>query len=448
MASGSDDTLPETRFAQAGEVSIAYQVMGDGPVDLVFVPGMVSHVEFWHELPGYTRFIRRLASFARVAIFDKRGQGLSDRVSGAPSLEERMDDLRAVMDAAGMARAAILGQSEGACMSALFAATFPERVSHLVLYGGFARFVNGDDYSLMFDPVVFAQMVPAWGTGQTIKAFGHSHRKNPEVQRLWAKGERLIASPGTFKAMLESNFRIDVRAILPQVRVPTLVLHRLTDRAIPVANGRFLAEQVPGARYIEYPDGDHAIFSGVDIEPICGDIEEFLTGQREQPTDDTERVLATVLFTDIVDSTRRLTEMGDTAWRRTLDEHDRLARRAVEQHRGRFVKSTGDGVLATFDGPARAVRCARALSDGVKHLGIATRAGLHTGEIELRGEDVGGLAVHVAARVMAEAAPGEVLVSRVLTDLVAGASLSFEPRGARALKGLDGSWDLFALREG
>lgn len=442
------EQAPETRFARAGDVSIAYQVMGDGPLGLVIAPGMVSHVEFFHELPGYTRFLQRLASFARVVVFDKRGQGLSDRITGVPSLEERMDDLSAVMDAAGLSKAALLGSSEGASMCALFAATRPERVSHLVLYGGFARFTNTDDYALMYDADVLAQMATVWGTGLSIKSFGHSHGKNPDLQRLWAKGERLIASPGTFKAMLDTNALIDVRTVLPQIRVPTLVLHRSTDRAIPAANGRFLAEHIPGARYIEYGSGDHAIFSGAEPEPICGDIEEFLTGHRDVPQVEIERVLATVMFTDIVDSTRRLAEMGDAAWRRTLDEHDRVARRSVEQHRGRFVKSTGDGVLATFDGPARAVRCAEALAAGVRYLGITVRAGLHTGEIELRGEDVGGLAVHVAARVMAEAAAGEVLVSRVLTDLVAGSSLSFDPRGARALKGLDGIWDLYAVRRG
>lgn len=442
------EQTPETRFARAGDVSIAYQVMGDGPLGLVIAPGMVSHVEFFHELPGYARFMQRLASFAQVVVFDKRGQGLSDRITGVPSLDERMDDLRAVMDETSLSKAALLGSSEGASMCALFAATWPERVSHLVLYGGFARFANSADYSLMHDAEVLAQMATFWGTGLSIKSFAHSHNKNPDLQRLWAKGERLIASPGTFKAMIETNLRIDIRAVLSQIRVPTLVLHRKTDRAIPVANGRFLAEHIPGARYIEYDSGDHAMFSGADPEPMCGDIEEFLTGHRDLPQAEVERVLATVMFTDIVDSTRRLAEMGDTAWRRTLDEHDRVARRAVEQHRGRFVKSTGDGVLATFDGPARAVRCAAALTAGVRHLGIAVRAGLHTGEIELRDEDVGGLAVHVAARVMAEAAPGEVLVSRILTDLVAGSALSFDPRGPRALKGLDGTWDLYAVKRG
>lgn len=446
MTSRSDDQLPDTQFARAGDVSIAYQVTGDGPPALVIAPGMVSHVEYFHELPGYTRFMQRLARFARVAVFDKRGQGLSDRITGVPSLEERMDDLWAVMQATGLSKAALLGSSEGASMCALFAATWPERVSHLVLYGGFARFANCADFTLMYDAGLLSQMAAAWGTGLSIKSFGHSHNKSPDMQRLWAKGERLIASPGTFKAMIDTNMLIDVRAVLPQIRVPTLVLHRKTDRAIPAANGRFLAQQIPGARYIEYDSGDHAIFSGTDVEPICGDIEEFLTGQRDQPPVETERVLATVMFTDIIDSTRKLAEMGDGAWRRTLDEHDRVARRAVEQNRGRFVKGTGDGVLATFDGPARAVRCARTLADGVRHLGIAVRAGLHTGEIELRGDDVGGLAVHVAARVMAEAAPGEVLVSRVLTDLVAGSSLAFAARGSRALKGLDGEWDLFALQ--
>lgn len=438
-----DLPIPETRFAQSGEVSIAYQVMGDAPVDLIVIPGMVSHVEFFHELPGYTDFLRRLAAFARVVTFDKRGQGLSDRFADAPTLDQRIDDVRAVMQAIGMKRVALMGFSEGASMSALFAATRPDAVSHLVLYGGFPRFTNTAGYDGMFPVEDVRRTLPYWGTGASIKSFAHSLADDPEKMKLWAKGERLCVSPGSYKDLIEINAGIDVRAILPQIRVPTLVLHRATDRAVPVENGRYLAANIPGARYIEYPEGDHAPF-GAGAEILCGDIEEFVTGHREAVVEETERVLATVLFTDIVDATRRLAEMGDKAWRTVIDERDATARRLVEQHRGRLIKTTGDGILALFDGPSRAIRCAMAFSAAMARTGLAVRAGLHTGEVELRGEDIGGLAVHAAARVMGEAGAGEVLVSRVVTDLVAGAGVGFSIRDARELKGLPGRWELFA----
>jgi class 3 adenylate cyclase/pimeloyl-ACP methyl ester carboxylesterase len=442
----TDPPLPETRFARAGEVSIAYQTMGKGPLDLIVMPGMVSHVEFFHEVPNYTRFLRRLASFARVVTFDKRGQGLSDRVPGVASLEERADDLEAVMTVVRSERAALLGFSEGASLSALYSATHPQRVSHLVLYGGFARFANTSDFSLMYEPEILRASAKHWGKGYSIKLFAPSLADDPATKQMWGKGERLCVSPGAYRTMVETNMEVDVRAILPQIRVPTLVLHRATDLAVPVTNGRFLANAIPGAKYIEYPSGDHVPYAGTDFEPICGDIEEFITGHRGTPAD-AERVLATVLFTDIVESTQLLTRMGDRAWRQLLDEHDRLGRRVIEQHRGRFVKSTGDGLLATFDGPARAIRCAQAFAVEVRELGATIRAGLHTGEIERRTNDVGGLAVHVAARVLDKAAPGEVVVSRVLPDLVAGSGLEFEARGRHELKGLEGAWELFAVRQ-
>jgi len=422
------------------------QKAGNSPLDLIVMPGMVSHVEYFHELPDYTRFLRRLASFARVVTFDKRGQGLSDRVPGVPSLEERADDLEAVMTAVRSERAALLGFSEGASLSALYSATHPHRVSHLVLYGSFARFANTSDFSLMFTPDMIRNSAKYWGKGLSIKLFAPSLADHPDTRQMWAKGERLCVSPGACRAMVETNMEIDVRAILPQIRVPTLVLHRATDVAVPVANGRYLASEIPNAKYIEYPAGDHMPFTGADFEPMCGDIEEFITGHRAVAAD-TERVLATVLFTDIVDSTQLLARMGDRAWRQLLDEHDRLARRSIEQHRGRFVKNTGDGLLATFDGPARAVRCAQGLVAGARELGATIRAALHTGEIELRGDDVGGVAVHVAARILGKAGSGEVMVSRVLPDLVAGSGLGFTSRGQHELKGLDGMWELFTVRQ-
>jgi class 3 adenylate cyclase len=432
--------LPVTRYAVNGDISIAYQVMGTGPIDIIVVPGIVSHVELMHEMIGYTSFLRRLSTFARVVTFDKRGQGLSDRISGAPSLEQRMDDVRAVMDDVGSKRAVLFGFSEGSAMSVLFAATYPERLTHLVLFGGFAlasEFLTTDLEERM------AHRLKNWGTGDLIKTVIAQQADSPDAVSRFAKLERNAASPGAIKAIMLLNAQIDVRPVLPNVRVPTLVLHRRTDAQIPVALGRSLADEIPGAKFIEYPDADHAFWAG-DTDTMIGDIEEFVTGHRDSSSSDLERVLATVLFTDIVDSTRSAAAMGDQAWRRSLDSHDQLARQMLERHRGILVKNTGDGILATFDGPGRAVRCALAFSTAARQIGLPLRAGLHTGEIEIRGQDVGGIAVHAAARVMAQSQASEVLVSRVVTDLVAGAGLKFTERGSHELKGLPGRWELFA----
>ena len=434
-----DFRLPVTRYAASGDVSIAYQVMGAGPIDIVMVPGAISHLEFLHELPGYTAFLRRLASFARVIAFDKRGQGLSDRMSGAPSLEQRMDDVRAVMDAAGSRSAVIFGHSEGAALSLLFSASCPERVAGLVLFGGFAgpSATPGADMDL-------EEVVRHWGSGATVQSVvAGDHPVSAEALERFGKLERLSASPGALKALVMLNREIDVTPILGSVRVPALVLHRRTDRRIPVEDGRALAALLPDARLIEYSGGEHAFWAG-DTDALVGDIEEFVTGQRNGSAAEPERVLATVLFTDIAESTRRAVALGDQRWRRLLDEHDRLGRQIVERHRGTLVKTTGDGILATFDGPGRAVRCALAFAAAANDAGVPVRAGLHTGEIETRGHDIGGITVHAAARVMALAQPGEVLVSRVVTDLVAGAGLRFAERSAHELKGLPGRWDLFA----
>lgn len=437
--------LPETRYTRSGNVSVAYQIMGDGPIDLVMVPGLVSHVEFFHELPGYTDFLRRLASFARVISFDKRGQGLSDRMVGSPTLDERMDDLDAVMAAAGTSRAALFGYSEGASMSALYAATHPHRVSHLILYGGFARFSNCEDYTHMFPLEAMLRSVKYWGTGASARTFAPALADDPEAMKVWGRGERLICSPSGYQAMLETNALIDVRAILPQVQVPTLVVHSEGDKAVPIANGRYLAAHIPGAQYFEYPGGDHRPWGEESVERLSGDIEEFVTGRREARRDiEFERVLTTILFTDIADSTRQLADVGDKKWRALLDQHDKLAQRVVAQHRGRLIKMTGDGILASFDGPGRCIKCALSLLDAIKSIGLRVRAGLHTGEVEVRGDDVAGFAVNAAARIMGEANPLEILVSRVVTDLVAGSGVTFAPRGARLLKGLPGSWELFA----
>lgn len=353
--------------------------------------------------------------------FDKRGQGLSDRVAGAPSLEQRIDDVRAVMDAIGSREATLLGFSEGCAMSAMFAAAHPDRVSRLVLYGGFARFADNFESVPAFDEKI-SKRATSWGDGAILKIPAQSH--TPELVDQYAKFERLSASPGAFKAISAMNIQIDIKSILPSVQVPTLVLHRKTDAMLRVELGRDLAARIPGSKYIEYPDGGHAFWFG-DAEALLGDIEEFVTGHRESASSDLERVLATVLFTDIVDSTRSAAEMGDLTWRRVLDSDDQMAKQIVEKHRGSFVKSTGDGILATFDGPGRAVRCAMAFTAAAEQLGLRLRAGLHTGEIEMRGRGIGGIAVHAAARVMAQCQPSEVLVSRVVTDLVAGAGPKF-----------------------
>jgi len=439
----ADFAMPETRYAHSGDINIAYQTMGRGPLDIVIVPGSISHVEFHHELPGFSAFLHRLCGFARVVTFDKRGQGLSDRVSGVPSLEERMDDVRAVMDAVGSKQAVLLGFSEGSPMSVLFAATYPERVSHLILVGGYANSWRTGEAFEAFVTVTVA----AWGTGLSMQRVIGTHDGNEREMALLGKLERLSCSPGAFKTLMLMNRRIDVRSILPSVRVPTLVLHSRADALIPVAEGQKLAAAIPGAKYIEYGDLPHgACFAGA-CEGLIGDIEEFVTGHRDGAFPETDRVLATVLFTDIVGSTRIAVEVGDHRWHELLDRHDRLAKQTVEKHRGNFVKSTGDGILATFDGPGRAVRCALAFGAAAQQIGLPLRAGLHTGEIEVRGRDVGGIAVHAAARVMAQCGANEVLVSRVVTDLVAGAGLKFTERGAFDLKGIPGQWELFAAAQ-
>jgi class 3 adenylate cyclase len=431
----SDFILPDTRYAVSGEVNIAYQVMGDGPIDIILVPGIASHVEFLHEFAGYTAFLRRLSSFGRVVTFDKRGQGLSDRVADVASLEQRIDDVRAIMDEIGSKQAVLLGFSEGSPMSALFAASYPDRVSKLILFGGYA--------SANLPKEVVAQRATLWGTGAMIKTLGPEKVTDQDAVNQIAKFERLSCSRGAIKAYMALVAGIDVRPILPAVRVPTLVLHRRTDALVPVGAGRDFAARIPGAKYIEYASGNHMFWSG-DVDAMLGDIEEFVTGHRESSAAEFERVLATVLFTDIVDSTRSAVEMGDKTWRRLLDSHDQLAKRTVDKHRGNLIKSTGDGILATFDGPGRAVRCALAFGSAAKQIGLPLRAGLHTGEVEVRGNDIGGIAVHAAARVMSQSAANEVLVSRVVTDLVAGAGLKFSERGSHELKGLPGSWELFA----
>jgi class 3 adenylate cyclase len=440
----SELDLPETRYARLGDITLAYQTMGSGAHDLIIIPGIISHVEFAHELPGYTAFLRGLSTFARVVTFDKRGQGLSDRVSDAPALDERMDDVRAIMDGIGSRRAALLGFSEGSPMSVLFATTYPERTSHLILLGGFPQGgYNVSDEA--FEPYV-EKVLANWGTGQMMKRVVGATGEKEREMALLGKFERLACSPGAYKTLMRMNQKLDVTSILPNVRTPTLVLHSRADIVVPIAQGRKFAAAIPHAKLIEYDDLPHGVWAR-NCNALIGDVEEFITGRREAAAEDADRVLATVLFTDIVDSTQKASEYGDKRWRELLDRHDHLAAQSIEKHRGRLVKRTGDGILATFEGPGRAVRCALALGSVAREIGLNLRAGLHTGEIEMRGDDIGGVAVHAAARVMAQSRPNEVLVSRVVTDLVAGAGLKFAERGTHELKGLPGLWDLFAANQ-
>ena len=438
---------PKTRYAKSGDVHIAYQVVGDGPIDIVFVPGWFSHVENNWERPEIAYFLERLASFGRLIVFDKRGTGLSDpvAVSSPPTTEQRMDDVRAVLDAVGSERAALIGLSEGGPMCMLFAATYPERTGGLVLTGTFARLLATDDYPIGFDRATVERlgdrMSERWGEG-LILAFAAPSADTPEARQIQGQYERAAASPGMVKALNDLNLEFDVRGVLDAIHVPTLVLHREGDRMVPLAMGRYLAEKITGAKLVVVPGIDHVPWVG-DVDLFCDEIEEFLTGARHVAQPD--RVLATVLFADIVGSTERAAELGDRRWRDLLDRFYESTRRQIERFGGRQVKTTGDGILATFDGPARAVRGASAIVSSVRALGLEVRAGLHTGECEVMGADVGGIAVHIGARVASLARPGEVLVSRTVKDLVVGSGHSFADRGDHELKGVPGSWQLFSV---
>jgi pimeloyl-ACP methyl ester carboxylesterase len=436
------DDRPPIRYAKAGEVSIAYRVMGEGPLDLVWVPGIAGNLEIEWEDPFRVRLLQRLASFSRLMVFDKRGMGLSDRNVGAPTLEERMDDVRAVMDAVGSDRAALIGVSEGGPMSVLFAATYPERTVALVLYGTAARFRRDVDYPRGAEET-FAELYrifdDGWGTGESLRVFAPSLLENERAREYVGRLERASGSPGTMRAFLDTLVGIDVRAVLPMISVPTLVVHATDDRCVPIGNGRWLAEHILGARFAEL-SGEHMVF---DVDQFADEVESFLTGRRHAVA--TDRVLSTVLFSDIVGSTEQAAAVGDRRWREVLDRHDAVVSREIETYRGNLVKSTGDGVLATFDGPARAISCGRDIRDGLRTLGIDVRVGLHTGEVEVRGRDIGGIAVDIGARVAAVAGAGEVLVSHTVSDLVAGSGIEFADRGVHQLKGVPGDWQLFAV---
>jgi len=435
-----------TRYADSDGVSIAYQVHGEGPLDLVFVPGFVSHVEVYWELPMVARFFRRLASFSRLVLFDKRGQGLSDRPGRPPTLEESMDDLGAVMAAAGCERPAIFGISEGGPMSALFAATHPGRVSSLVLYGTFPRIVKAPDFAQGVRgealDALYEMLKQEWGGPAAIDFWAPSLVDDLEFQQWWSRLLRQGTSPAGAIALIELYREIDAREVLSTIDVPVLVLHRRDDRVVPVRQGHYLAEKIPGARYVELSGEDHLAMVG-DQDELLDEVEEFLLGSRR--AHEPERALATVLFTDIVGSTERAAELGDRRWRDLLERHDALVRRQLDLHRGREVKTTGDGFLAIFDGPTRAIRCARAIREELSGIGIEVRAGIHTGEVELIGDDVGGMAVNIGARIGALANGGEVQVSSTVKELVVGSGLEFSDRGAHTLKGAPGEWHLFAV---
>jgi class 3 adenylate cyclase len=441
--------MPETRYARSGDVHIAYQAFGSGPVDLVLIPGYLTHVELAWEHEPAARVLERLSSFARVITFDRRGSGLSDRVTEVPTLEQRMDDVRAVMDAASSGRAALLGMSEGVTMAILFAATYPDRVQALVASGGMARSTYADDYPWANSADALRESAieligPTWGDGAIVEIASPSQAENPATRAFLAKMQRASASPGMLAGLVQMFIDLDVRHVVPTVQVPALVVHRTKDRLVNVGNGRWLAQHLPNARLVEFDGVDH-VFWYQGTEEWLGEIEEFLTGSRAAPEPD--RILATVLFTDIVDSTKIASEQGDRRWRRLLEDHYEEVRSALERWRGREVKSIGDGFLATFDGPARGVHCAQEIIESCRPLGIHVRAGLHTGECEVVGEDIGGIAVHIAARVSALAGADEVFTSRTVRDLVAGSGIEFQGRGRHVLKGVPEQWDILAVVE-
>lgn len=439
---------PRTQYARNrdGEY-VAYQVLGDGPVDLVFIPDWVSNLEIMWEDPTTARFLERLASFSRLICFDKRGCGLSDPValSAVPTYEEWTDDIGTVLDALGVECAALVAHGDGGQMGVLFAATHPGRTSALVLIDAYARRRRAADYPSgvpeQYVKIYINAVIDCWGKGTSVKIGGApSLADDPAFIKWRGRYERLSMSPGMFEHMYPTTYQIDVRSALATIRMPTLILHRADNTYVRVDNGRYLAEHIAEARFIELPGRDH-YFNAGDTEAMLGPVQEFLTGTTDAPAE--HRVLATVLFTDIVDATARAQQLGDRRWKDLIEDHHSLVRRALERHRGREVDTAGDGFFATFDGPARGVRCGLAIRDGLRELGIDVRVGLHTGECELIGPKVGGIAVHIGARVMSQAEAGQVLVSRTVKDLVAGSGLRFSPLGARRLKGVDDEWELF-----
>jgi class 3 adenylate cyclase len=438
--------VPDVRYATTPDgISIAFCVFGEGPIDVLCIPGFVSNLEVMLEAPGAERYFGRLASFSRVVMLDKRGQGLSDRPPDPPTLEQSMEDVRAVMDAAGLRRTAVYSISEGGPTAALLSATYPERVSSLVMYGTWARVLQAPDYPEGVPREQFERFIATirkdWGGPVALKLWAPSVAHDPEVQRWWAKLLRTGTSPAGAEALIRLYTEIDARHVLPTITAPTLVLHRTGDRMVPIGAARVMAAAIPGAKLVELPGDDHVPVA--DPDQVLDEVEEFLTGARSEREPD--RMLATVMFTDIVDSTAKAASLGDRGWRELIVRHDQLMRRELERHRGREVKTMGDGFLATFDGPARAIRCACSATEALRGIGVEIRAGLHTGECEVMDGDIGGIAVNIGARVGAAAGPGEVLVSRTVSDLVAGSGITFADRGVHTLKGVPGEWQLYAV---
>lgn len=445
------DGPPETMYARSGDVNIAYQVIGDGPLDLVFVMGWVSHLEYFWREPSFARFLLRLASFSRLILFDKRGTGLSDRVpiNELPTLEQRMDDVRAVMDAVGSDRAALCGVSEGGPMCSLFAATYPEKTLALVMIGTYAKRIRDADYpwapTTEHRQQFFDEMRDQWGGPVGLEERAPSVADDPQFRHWWATYLRMGASPGAALALTQMNAEIDVRQVLPSIRVPTLVIHRTEDQCLKVEEGRYVAERIPGAMYVELPGRDHLPFVG-DQDAILDRVEEFLTGVRHPLEPD--RVLATVLFTQIVGSKGHAQRLGNSPWEALIERLRSQVRKEIEWFRGRDIDMTGDRPLAIFDGPARAIRCAGAISEYASRLGVNMRAGLHTGECDMIDGKVGGLAAEIGAQVANKAAPDEVLVSSTVKDLVAGSGIGFVERGVHKLGDVPGEWRLFAVQRG
>jgi len=431
---------PRTQYAKSGDLHIAYQVFGEGSVDLVFIPGFVSHLETYWDEPSYARWLRRLGSFSRVIRFDKRGTGLSDQVSELPGMDQRMDDVSAVMDAVGIERAVIFGASEGGSLATLFAASHPERSQALIIIGGFAQFSSWIPTQEALER--FIQYIDNdWGSGESMPIFAPTKIGDLAFKQWWGKFERLGASPAAAMKLIHMNSQIDITGILPSINVPTLVIHRKDDTAVDVEAGRLLAERIPGAKYVELSGSDHLPFVGENSDRILDEMEHFITGKTSAPS--VERVLATVVFTDIVGSTARAQTLGDQAWGDLQDLHDKAVRKELERFGGNEVKWTGDGFLASFDRPARAIQCALSIVSTVRALGIEVRAGIHTGEVDFVKNDIRGIAVHIASRVADLANGGDVVVSRTVKDLVAGSGIAFEDYGTHELKGVPDQWKLF-----
>jgi class 3 adenylate cyclase len=441
---------PETKYAWLGDDRIAYQVLGQGPPDLVMNRGGYGHLDMVWEDPGFTLFLRSLASFSRPILFDRRGTGGSDPLphDPLPPWESYAEELVAVLDAVGSERAAILAEMDGGPLALFFAGTRPDRTSALILANTAARFVAADDYPFGIPAevgeAILAQFDQGWGTDALLAGLLPSRAGDERFRRWFAKTQRAMASPKAAQPLLRTMLAVDVRTVLPLVQAPTLVLHRRDLQLLPIENARYLVEHIRDAKLVELPGADAPLI-WEEPQLALDLIEEFLVGVRRaaEPT----RVLATVLFTDIVDSTKLASRLGDRRWRELLNTHDEVARELVEEFNGRIVHTTGDGILATFDGPGRGIGCAAALRDQLVGIGLHIRAGLHTGEVELRGDDVGGIAVHIAARVMAAAGSGEIFTSRTVRDLIVGSDVSLEDRGTRPLKGVGGTWELFAMIE-